>query len=74
MEERREAPPQYTQGEVDILVKLAQMEVRLITIEENGKKYVSMEVFEPIRRIVYGMIGIILIAFIGALLTLVFIK
>ena len=33
--------------------------------------YVTKEQFEPVRNIVYGMVGIILVAVIGALITLV---
>ena len=33
--------------------------------------YVSREEFEPIKKIVYGMVGLILVAVVGALLSLV---
>lgn len=36
--------------------------------------YVRKEEFEPIKRLVYGMVSLILIGFVGALLTLVFKK
>ena len=34
-------------------------------------KYVTLEMFEPVRRIVYGIVGIVLMAVIGALIALV---
>jgi len=34
-------------------------------------KFVSVEAFEPVRRIVYGMIGLILVGVVGGLLALV---
>ena len=34
-------------------------------------KYVTKSEFEPIKRIVYGVVGLILVAVVGALLTLV---
>jgi hypothetical protein len=36
--------------------------------------YVSKEEFEPIKRIVYGLVGLILVAVVGALLSLVVVK
>lgn len=33
--------------------------------------YVSREEFEPIKKIVYGMVGLILVAVVGALVSLV---
>lgn len=34
-------------------------------------KYVTVETFEPIKRIVYGLVGLILIAVVGAILALI---
>jgi hypothetical protein len=36
--------------------------------------YVTKDEFEPIKRIVYGLVGLILVAVVGALLSLVVIK
>jgi len=41
--------------------------------EENERKYVSQEKFEPIRMIVYGMVGLILITVFGYLLKVILI-
>ena len=35
------------------------------------KKYVSQEEFKPVKSLVYGMVGLILTAVVGALLTLI---
>jgi hypothetical protein len=34
-------------------------------------EYVTQDEFEPVKKIVYGMVGVILLAVIGALITLV---
>jgi hypothetical protein len=36
--------------------------------------YVSKDEFEPVRRIVYGLVGLILVAVVGALISLVVVK
>jgi hypothetical protein len=36
------------------------------------RNYVTLEAFEPIRRIVYGLVALILIGFVGALIALVY--
>lgn len=39
--------------------------------EDNERRFVSKESFEPIKLIVYGMVGVLLLAVIGAIATLV---
>lgn len=39
--------------------------------EKIDNNYVTKEMFEPIQKIVYGLVGLILIAVVGALMTLV---
>lgn len=59
--------------------KLAVMQTDLTYIKEKlnavdqkvSTHYVSKEEFEPIRKIVYGMVSLILIAVVGALVALV---
>lgn len=59
--------------------KLAVMQTDLTYIKEKlnavdnkvSSHYVSKEEFEPIRKIVYGMVSLILIAVVGALVALV---
>ena len=47
----------------------------IVKIEERmEEKYVSKVEFEPIKNIVYGLVGTILLAFIGAVISLVIIK
>jgi hypothetical protein len=36
-----------------------------------ASKYVTVEAFEPIRKLVYGMVSLILVAVVGAILTIV---
>lgn len=51
---------------------IAYMKKKLDLIEEQvTSRYISKEEFEPIKRIVYGMVGLILVGVVGALLTLV---
>jgi len=49
----------YVRGKVESIERLVQ------------DKYVTIDQFSPVRNIVYGMVGLILIAVIGALITLV---
>lgn len=59
--------------------KLAVMQTDLTYIKEKlnavdqkvSTHYVSKEEFEPIKKIVYGMVGLILVAVVGALVALV---
>lgn len=39
--------------------------------EKLEKNYVTEDEFDPIRKIVYGLVGLILVAVVGALVTLV---
>lgn len=60
-------------------VKLAVMQNDLNYIKEKlntvddkvSNHYVSKEEFEPIKKIVYGLVGLILVAVVGALLSVV---
>lgn len=59
--------------------KLAVMQTDLTYIKEKlnavdtkvSSNYVSKEEFEPIRRIVYGVVSLILVAVVGAIVALV---
>lgn len=59
--------------------KLAVMDTKLDILTEKvtsmddkvSKHYVSKEEFDPIKKIVYGLVSLILIAVVGALLALV---
>lgn len=59
--------------------KLAVIQTDLTYIKEKlnavdnkvSSHYVSKEEFEPIKKIVYGMVGLILVAVVGALVALV---
>lgn len=60
-------------------IKLAVIQTDLTYIKEKlnavdnkvSSNYVSKEEFEPIKKIVYGMVSIILVAVVGALVALV---
>jgi len=60
-------------------VKLAVIQNDLAYIKEKvsavdsklNNNYVSKEEFEPIKKIVYGMVGLILVAVVGALVSLI---
>jgi hypothetical protein len=43
-------------------------------IDGISEEYVKKDEFNPVKNIVYGMVGFVLLAFIGALISLVFIK
>ena len=58
----------YSEAEVEILLALN-------TLQNNQneilKHYVRKSDFEPVRNLVYGMVGLILVAFASALIVLV---
>ena len=64
----------YSEAEVEILLKLEQLKAEVHQLKEAAGKYVSRAEFEPIQKIVYGMVGFILLAFIGAVVALVITK
>ena len=61
----------YTEGEVEILLSIRELQGQVKLLRENSERYVSKVEFEPVQKIVYGMVGIILVAVIGALVALV---
>lgn len=51
---------------------ISYMKDKLDNVDQKiSTHYVSREEFEPIKKIVYGMVGLILIAVVGALVSLV---
>lgn len=61
----------YTQAEVEILLKLERLDEKFVQLKDLAEKYVTKEQFHPIQKLVYGLVGLILIAFAGALILLV---
>ena len=62
-----------------ILVELAKQRVILERMQidlkeikkESGERYVTKEQFEPIQKLVYGMVGLVLVAVITALMAII---
>lgn len=55
--------------------KVDNIEEKVTNIEKKLEgHYVTKDEFEPIKKIVYGMVGLILVAVVGALLALVIIN
>lgn len=54
----------------DIKIKIAELPEKLI--EKMDKRYVSKETFEPIKKLVYGTVGAVLVAALTAILALIF--
>lgn len=51
---------------------ISYMKDKLDNVDQKiSTHYVSREEFEPIKKIVYGMVGLILVAVVGALVSLV---
>ena len=51
---------------------ISYMKDKLDSVDQKvSTHYVSREEFEPIKKIVYGMVGLILVAVVGALISLV---
>ena len=61
----------YSGAEVEILLKLERLEIEVKTLRDSENKYIRREEFEPIQKLVYGLVSIILIGFIGAVFALV---
>lgn len=61
----------------EVKLALIQQDINYIKVEVSeikklvGEKYVTIEMFEPVRRIVYGLVGLVLVGVMGALLALV---
>jgi len=64
----------YSEAEVEILLRLGRLESEIAQIREASGKYVRREEFDPVQRLVYGMVGVILLAFLGAIVALVITK
>jgi tetrahydromethanopterin S-methyltransferase subunit B len=67
---------EQTREEVALLARLDERTASLVTAvndikEKMEKHYVSVNEFTPVKNLVYGMVGIILMAFVGAIITLV---
>lgn len=65
----------YSQGELDILVAINRLESEVALLRRNEAKYLLRAEFEikfdPIQKLVYGMVGLILVAFVGGVIALV---
>lgn len=67
---------EQTREEVALLARLDERTAGLVISvneikDKMEKHYVSINEFTPIKNLVYGMVGLILIAFIGALINIV---
>jgi len=64
--------------EVQIAVMATDISYIKKSVEEISKKigedFVTKDEFEPVKRIVYGLVGLILVAVVGAVLALVIIQ
>jgi hypothetical protein len=58
----------FTAAEVEILVRLERMSEKLDTISAD---YVKRMEFEPVQKLVYGLVGVVLIAVVGAIVALI---
>ena len=58
----------YTKAEVEILTSIARIEANQKIILKN---YVTRDEFAPIQRLVYGLVGLVLVAVASGLIALV---
>jgi len=58
----------YSEAEVEILTQIASMKVKLDIVTED---YVKRAEFEPVQRLVYGLVGLVLTAVFIAVIALV---
>lgn len=55
-----------------ILTKVEYIEAEIKAIKEKlEKEYVTTDMFEPVQKIVYGLVSVILLAVIGAVVALI---
>ena len=64
----------FSAAEVEILLELQSLRLEMVQLRESTQKNVSRVEFEPIQRLVYGMVGVVLLAFATGVVALVFIK
>lgn len=76
------AETERRQNQINLTNELSEMKVDIKYIQrdlgeikqalkENNDKFVTQDEFEPIKKIVYGLVGLILTGVVGALLTLI---
>ncbi len=58
----------YSEAEVEILLKIERLTG---LVDVVVKSYVKREEFEPVQRLVYGLVGVILMAVVVAMIALV---
>lgn len=58
------------EGGIEVSIKYIQRDIAEIK-EKLADKYVTKDEFDPVKRLVYGLVGLILVAVIGALLAFV---
>lgn len=61
----------YSKAEVEILVKLTRLETELKNLTKKTETFVTKDEFAPIQRLVYGVVGVILVAVVGGIIALV---
>lgn len=62
---------EFTAGEVAILIRMERLEIEMKTMRREMGKFVTMEKFEPVQKIVYGMAGFVLFAFLSGIVVLI---
>ena len=58
----------------EVSERLVRIETSLEQLKKREDRYVSRLEFEPVKRIVYGMVGLILTSVVGALLGLILLQ
>ena len=71
--------PQHEHPELEVRMppnggRLAVLEERTRNIQDQLSGVVTKEEFAPVKMVIYGMVGMILVGVIGGLLTLVLVK
>ena len=61
----------YSEAEMEILLRLVRLEVEVHQLTTGVALYVRRDEFKPVQQLVYGMVGVVLLAFVGALVALV---
>ena len=71
----RGAPPDEPKSSGELLIRIDERTKILIEEMKNLKlNYVRKEEFQPVRNVVYGMVGLIAVAVVGALIRLVVVQ
>jgi len=61
----------YSEAEVEILLSINTLNSKVGAIEKNQLDYIKKSEFDPVQKIVYGLVGVILVAVASGVIAMV---